>query len=478
MAAITTAWATDYDLWICGTRVTSDNFLQLSNIVGVRSGAVYYTDNTLHLSRAHIFPSDNTVLPIYAESGVNGLKIDVTGVCTIEIDASIGIYYNNISYASITGSGILIIKAKDYGIYFNGKFLMIKDGVTVCLMDGGIDNDGNNDERLEVDSANLFVRRTNPSLSPIYMHELVLRNAHLESPAWSSYEWSGAELTNGQKYWHGDINIKAGEASDDVGIDVGLDGDVNYDGLLTLADVTALVNKLLGKNQEHSGREHEYIDFGLPSGTLWATCNIGADDYDQSGAYFAWGETVPYGMEDHTNENLYNATGSYTKNIFSWATYKWCDGTQYKITKYTDLISSNDLEGDYLTELQPIDDAAYIHWGSLWRTPSKAQWIELFDNVTTHYPMTLPNGVKGWFLEKDGKTMFLPCAGYRMDGSLVGENNEGYYWSRNNYTDEYNHISKCAKHIQFNNTNFSINFTDELNYGKCCGLPIRPVRAQ
>ena len=39
--------------------------------------------------------------------------------------------------------------------------------------------------------------------------------------------------------------------------------------------------------------EHEYVDLGLPSGTLWATCNVGASKPEEYGDYFAWGETKP-----------------------------------------------------------------------------------------------------------------------------------------------------------------------------------------
>ena len=46
---------------------------------------------------------------------------------------------------------------------------------------------------------------------------------------------------------------------------------------------------------------HEYVDMGLPSGTLWATCNIGATSSTDFGDYFAWGETEP--KEEYTDEN-------------------------------------------------------------------------------------------------------------------------------------------------------------------------------
>ena len=50
--------------------------------------------------------------------------------------------------------------------------------------------------------------------------------------------------------------------------------------------------------------DHEWVDLGLPSGTLWATCNVGATTPEEYGDYFAWGETEP-------------------KEVFTWDTYKW-----------------------------------------------------------------------------------------------------------------------------------------------------------
>ena len=84
-----------------------------------------------------------------------------------------------------------------------------------------------------------------------------------------------------------------------------LKGDMNGDGQITIADVTSLVNVILGKTPvdtiDCEAYVHEYVDLGLPSGTLWATCNIGASSPEDCGDYFAWGETVPYGKEDKTN---------------------------------------------------------------------------------------------------------------------------------------------------------------------------------
>lgn len=60
----------------------------------------------------------------------------------------------------------------------------------------------------------------------------------------------------------------------------------------------------------------EYVDLGLPSGTLWRTCNIGATKPEESGSYFAWGETVP-------------------KNIYYWSTYKWLKASFISLIHHT-----------------------------------------------------------------------------------------------------------------------------------------------
>ena len=38
---------------------------------------------------------------------------------------------------------------------------------------------------------------------------------------------------------------------------------------------------------------HEWVDLGLPSGTKWATCNVGAETIEGYGNYYAWGELEP-----------------------------------------------------------------------------------------------------------------------------------------------------------------------------------------
>jgi len=155
-------------------------------------------------------------------------------------------------------------------------------------------------------------------------------------------------------------------------------------------------------------KEHEWVDLGLPSGTLWATCNIGADIPEDYGDYFAWGETEP-------------------KDSYNWNTYKWCNGSSNTMTKYcTDSYYGT---VDNKTELDPEDDAAYVNWGPSWRMPTSEQYRELVDNST--WTWETRNGVNGRLATgPNGNTIFMPAAGCRSWGELHDVGSYCYYWWR------------------------------------------------
>ncbi|MBR3492772.1 MAG: leucine-rich repeat protein [Bacteroidales bacterium] len=164
------------------------------------------------------------------------------------------------------------------------------------------------------------------------------------------------------------------------------------------------------------GRAHinDYVDLGLPSGLLWATCNVGADSPEDYGDYFAWGETTP-------------------KDVYNWDTYQYCMGSSSTLTKYCNN-SSYGYEGftDDLTTLLPEDDAATANWGSGWRMPTDEEWQELYNNTTVTW--TTQNGVSGrLFTAANGNSLFLPAAGYRYDSSLQYAGSRGDYWSSSLY---------------------------------------------
>lgn len=160
---------------------------------------------------------------------------------------------------------------------------------------------------------------------------------------------------------------------------------------------------------------HEWVDLGLPSGTLWATCNVGANAPEEYGDYFAWGETVP-------------------KDYYYWDTYKWCNGSYTTLTKYCTR-SDYGYNGfvDNKTELDPEDDAATVNWGPSWRMPTTEQQRELCEKCSSVW--TTQNGVNGrLFTGPNGNTLFLPAAGYRWHESLEYAGSFGYYWSRTLYS--------------------------------------------
>ena len=163
---------------------------------------------------------------------------------------------------------------------------------------------------------------------------------------------------------------------------------------------------------------HEWVDLGLPSGTLWATTNVGASKPEEYGDYFAWGETKPK-----------------TSN-YDWSTYKWCDGNLAGLTKYCTLsdFGYNGLV-DNKTELDPEDDAAYVNWGSKWRMPTKDQLDELRNECDWQW--TTSNGVNGYLVKskKNSASLFLPAAGGLVDDELEEVGLNGIYWSRTLFPD-------------------------------------------
>ena len=194
---------------------------------------------------------------------------------------------------------------------------------------------------------------------------------------------------------------------------------------------------------------HEYVDLGLPSGLLWATCNIGADSPEDYGYYFAWGETEP-------------------KSDYSWGTYQYCNGSSNTLTKYC-TNASDGYNGftDNLTVLEASDDAATAQWGSGWRMPTQAEWQELLSNTTNVW--TTQNGVNGrLFTATNGNSLFLPAAGFRSGASLDGAGTYGYYWSSSLHTDR----PYRAWGLLFNSGGCGM-----YSNGRGCGQSVRPVRS-
>ena len=204
---------------------------------------------------------------------------------------------------------------------------------------------------------------------------------------------------------------------------------------------------------------HEYVDLGLPSGTLWATCNVGADTPEDYGDYFAWGETQPKDYYDLSTYQYYlvGDHGGLTK---------YCSDALYGYFAHIDNVTY--IYSDRLTTLQPSDDAATANWGSNWCMPTKEQWEELYYNTTCTW--TTQNGVNGrLFTSTNGNSIFLPAAGCRNGSSLSGAGSIGYYWSSSLNTNDPNCAWRLFFFSDFNNTNKN---------NRHCGQTVRAIRSQ
>lgn len=184
--------------------------------------------------------------------------------------------------------------------------------------------------------------------------------------------------------------------------------DCDQNGEIGISDVTVLINYLLtGSWPQSPVTDENYVDLGLPSGTLWATRNVGATNPEDYGDYFAWGETEP-------------------KEYYHASTYKWNDSetSTIHLSKYNTKEANGTVDGK--TVLDPEDDAARANYPN-GQMPSKEQLEELIANCT--WTWTQVNGVNGQLVAgPNGNTMFLPATGYRLQGKLYSAGTHGSYW--------------------------------------------------
>ena len=144
----------------------------------------------------------------------------------------------------------------------------------------------------------------------------------------------------------------------------------------------------------HNG--HEYVDLGLPSGTKWATCNVGATEPWEYGGYYAWGETEE-------------------KDNYDWSTYKWCNGSYDTMTKYC--IDSDYGTVDNKTILDLEDDVAHVKWGGSWRMPTIEEYEEL-GRLCTLVWCSVNNVFGCKVIGPNGNNVFFPAAGNVVVGWL------------------------------------------------------------
>ncbi len=226
---------------------------------------------------------------------------------------------------------------------------------------------------------------------------------------------------------------------------------------ITLAGVTVgdwQDGETIGDGEAEEVIEYPYVDFGLPTGTLWATYNVGATAPEEFGGYFAWAETQSKETYDWSNEGDYKYGVRDTN-----------DKPDGGMTKY--------ISTDNLRTLISSDDAASVNWRSGWRTPTKADFDELLEacdaQLTDNYNDT---GVAGLVItsKTDGtKSIFLPAAGYHYDNGPYGKGTSCKYWCSSIYETEY----QAAYSLNIEN-NVPLVIGGNPRY---VGFPVRPVRS-
>ena len=135
---------------------------------------------------------------------------------------------------------------------------------------------------------------------------------------------------------------------------------------------------------------HTWVDLGLPSGVKWATCNVGASYPEAYGNHYLWGWITPYDA---------GQGGTCKKGVED------ISGTQ--------------------------SDVATNDWGNGWRIPTYTEILELKNNCT--WKNTTQNGVNGVCVTgPNGKSIFIPYAGYYMFQQMKAQGEFGGIWSSHN----------------------------------------------
>ena len=227
-------------------------------------------------------------------------------------------------------------------------------------------------------------------------------------------------------------------------------------------EVIDFVGTAFGDKEDNENNEggdddtHEYVDLGLPSGTLWATENI--KDENGNDLYFAWGETSGYTSGQVGTDKYFAWEGEHAD--YEFGEYVALE-PDYGMTKYN---------SDGITTLETSDDAAYANWGSDWRMPTKDEFDELLENTTSSW--TEANGVSGLLLTStvegyEEESLFFPAVGSAGDGGVYDVGEYGYCWPASlAYEGAYN-----AYKLYFDSGYCGVN-----GGRRCYGYPVRPVR--
>lgn len=213
------------------------------------------------------------------------------------------------------------------------------------------------------------------------------------------------------------------------------------------------------------------IDFGLPSGTKWSCCNLGAKKPEEYGDFYAWGETHGYTSKGEVEGTSDYTAYTMTDRSFDWKTYKWCQNSFNTLTKYCTHEGYGTVDGK--SKLDLSDDAARQTWGGSWRMPTEEEVKELIEYTYFGYQPEIVNGVLGFKLSNKNNEqnyIFLPAAGYRDEDALRYPGDYGHYWTSTLYEYPDNAII-----IDFKANGWMFSPPNIASWDRCAGHSVRPV---
>lgn len=162
---------------------------------------------------------------------------------------------------------------------------------------------------------------------------------------------------------------------------------------------------------------HEYVDLGLPSGTKWATMNIGAKSPEE------WGINAMWGCDD---QGIF-------ENEYPYCHYQeaYKDPDTYDSDGF--LIPGESHPAKYIYERLPqyiFDtdyDTAKKYWGEKWNIPTKDEADELYKYCT--WTKAQLEGVNGWKVTG-------------TNGNYIFLRDDWYYWTSTNVSERYSYVFK------------------------------------
>ena len=205
------------------------------------------------------------------------------------------------------------------------------------------------------------------------------------------------------------------------------------------------------------------VDLGLPSGVKWATFNVGATSPEDYGDYYAWAETEPYYQPGHALDDPCKDWKSGKVDGYVWGSYKWSTGNTDNLTKYKNSNNESSFK-DYNYQ----DDPARVNWGGEWRTPTRADMMDLQEYC--YWAMETVNNVFGCRITSkiNGNSIFIPACGYREGINLKLLGTECNYMTATG-------IGKGFHYILFFRPTSVYSGVGNGVYNRCYGVPVRPV---